>query len=141
MQECGLLVIIGCGQAKRPGTHKAADLYISGYFRLKLAYARSIVDDGSILILSGKYGFVRLDEEIESYDQHIGSVGAVTDATLQEPASWFRLLESEVIVLGGSDYVDRVRTLWPDSTAPLKGGLPQQMKWLKVQVERNPVEQ
>ena len=100
MQECGLLVIIGCGVAKRCGVHKAVDLYTSGYFRLKLAYARSIVDDGSILILSGKYGFVRLDEEIESYDQHIGSVGAVTDATLQEQASRFRLLQSEVIVLG-----------------------------------------
>ena len=141
MRVNGKLVIIGCGQAKRSGVHKAADLYTSGYFRLKLAYARSIVDDGSILILSGKYGFVRLDEEIESYDQHIGSVGAVTDATLQEQASRFQLLESEVIVLGGSDYVDRVRTLWPDSTAPLKGDLFQQMKWLKVQVERNPVEQ
>ena len=133
MQECGLLVIIGCGQAKRPDTHKAADLYISGYFRLKLAYARTITDDSSILILSGKYGFVRLDEEIESYDQHIVSAGAVSDATLREQASRFRV--REVIVLGGIDYVDRVRTLWPDSTAPLKGGLPQQMKWLKAQVE------
>ncbi len=135
-----MLVIIGCGVAKRSGVHKAADLYTSGYFRLKLAYARSIVDDGSILILSGKYGFVRLDEKIASYDQHIGSAGAITDATLQEQAFRIRLPESEVIVLGGSDYVDRVRQLCPESTAPLKGGLPQQMKWLKAQVERNPVE-
>jgi hypothetical protein len=135
MQVSGILVIIGCGRAKHPGIHKAADLYSSGYFQLKLAYARTITDDDSILILSGKYGFVRLDEEIESYDQHIGSVGAVTDATLQEQASRFRLPESDVIVLGGSDYVDRVRQLCPGSTAPLKGGLPQQMKWLKTQVE------
>jgi hypothetical protein len=130
-----LLVIIGCGQAKRPGTHKAADLYTSGYFRLKLDYARTITTDDSIFILSGKYGFVRLDEDIKSYDQHIGSAGAVTDATLQEQASRIRLRESEVIVLGGIDYVDRVRQLCPESTAPLKGGLPQQMKWLKAQVE------
>ena len=135
MQDCGLLVIIGCGRAKNPGTHKAVDLYTSGYFRLKLAYARSIAHDGTILILSGKYGFVRLDEDIVSYDQHISAEGAVSDATLSEQASRIRFGEPEVIVLGGSDYVRRVRLLWPDCKAPLKGGLPQHMKWLKSHVE------
>ena len=86
MQVNGKLVIIGCGVAKRSGVHKAADLYTSGYFRLKLAYARTITDDDSILILSGKYGFTRLDQEIASYDQHISENGAISDFTLKQQA-------------------------------------------------------
>jgi|TARA_B100001971_G_C17972349_1_gene423037 hypothetical protein len=132
-----LLVIIGCGQSKRAGTHEAASLYTSGYFRLKLAYARTIAKDDSILILSGKYGFVRLNERISSYDQHIGNVGAVSDASLREQATLLKNSNQGVVVLGGSDYVERVRRLWPDCTAPLNGGLPQQMKWLKAQIKRN----
>ncbi len=132
-----MLVIIGCGQSKRAGTHEAASLYTSGYFRLKLAYARTIAKDDSILILSGKYGFVRLNERISSYDQHIGNVGAVSDASLREQATLLKNSNQGVVVLGGSDYVERVRRLWPDCTAPLNGGLPQQMKWLKAQIKRN----
>jgi hypothetical protein len=132
-----LLVIIGCGQSKRAGTHEAASLYTSGYFRLKLAYARTIAKDDSILILSGKYGFVRLNERISSYDQHIDNVGAVSDASLREQATLLKNSDKGVVVLGGSDYVERVRRLWPDCAAPLNGGLPQQMKWLKAQIKRN----
>ena len=135
MQVNGMLVIIGCGVAKRCGVHKAADLYTSGYFRLKLAYARTITDDDSILILSGKYGFTRLDQEIASYNQHISENGAISDSTLKQQARGIKVRGGDVIVLGGKDYVERIRPLWVDCKTPLSGGLPQQMKWLKAQVE------
>jgi hypothetical protein len=139
MQNNEALVIIGCGQAKRLGVHKAADLYTSSYFRLKLAYARAITSDDTILILSGKYGFVKLNDEIASYDQHIGSAGAVTDATLRGQADRLHMRTSEVIVLGGNDYVKRMRRLWTDCKTPLNGigGIGDQMSWLKSQTAGN----
>ena len=98
-----MLVIVGCGKRKLKGTHSAAALYDSGYFRLKLKYARKIVDnEDSIMIISGKHGFLRLDEQIESYNQPIAGPGAVTLETLNQQARDLNILEEKsVVVLGG----------------------------------------
>jgi|APSaa5957512535_1039671.scaffolds.fasta_scaffold137880_2 hypothetical protein len=132
-----MLVIIGCGKRKLRGTHPAADLYDSGYFRLKLEYARKIVDaEDSIIILSGKHGFLKLDDKIECYNQPISGPGAVTLETLQQQAQDMDVLgEETVVVLGGKQYVSRVKRLWPDCMTPLKGGIGDQQHWLKTQID------
>jgi hypothetical protein len=136
-----MLVIIGCGKRKLKGTHPAVDIYDSAYFQLKLEYARKIVDDeNSIMILSGKHGFLQLNEKIESYNQPIDGPGGVTLETLQQQARDLNVLEEKyVIVLGGKQYVNRVKHLWPDCETPLKGGIGEQQRWLKTQTFNQPV--
>jgi len=131
-----MLVIVGCGNRKLKGMHPAGDLYDSVYFRLKLEYARKIAtNEDSIKILSGKYGFLHLDEMIECYDQQINQPGGVTLDTLRQQAQDMNVLEEKsVVVLGGKQYVSRVRCLWADCEAPLRGGIGEQQHWLKIQI-------
>lgn len=138
------LVIVGCGAKKHvSGRWRAADLYTGGYFKARLAYARTLTPDDHILILSAKFGFVNLDCLLPPYDLRLGDPGAITavEATLQlqfshqvmgEP-DW--LDHPEVVVLAGRDYVDLSRQLWPDLAAPLQGGIGQQLSWLKQATE------
>jgi len=132
-----MLVIVGCGKRKIEGIHPAADLYDSVYFQLKLEYARKIADsEDSIMILSGKHGFLHLDEMIESYNQPIDRPGGVTLETLHQQARDMNVLgENTVVVLGGKQYVSRARRLWADCEAPLRGGIGEQQHWLKTQVD------
>jgi len=71
---------------------------------------------------------------IVPYDQHISENGAISDSTLKQQARGIKIRGGDVIVLGGKDYVERIRPLWVDCKTPLSGGLPQQMKWLKAHV-------
>ena len=68
MIEDHRIVFIGCGKSKRRGKHKACDLYVGVYFRTYLTFARCLVEDDRIFILSAKYGVLGLDQVIESYD-------------------------------------------------------------------------
>lgn len=136
-----MLVVIPCGMAKRRTPSRAADLYIGAYFRSCLRYARSIAPDDRILILSGQYGFVGLDQTIAPYQQRLGEPGAISRATLREQISRRGLLnEQNVIVIGGRAYVAACRSIWPHAAAPLAGlgGVGYQRGWLRENMGRMP---
>lgn len=65
------LLIISCGDVKREGSHKAEELYIGLMFRKRLKFAHSLKDIDKIMILSGKYGLINLDDMIETYNQKL----------------------------------------------------------------------
>jgi hypothetical protein len=64
------VVLVACSDAKstRAGKHAAVDLYVSPLFRKSLDYARTLVGDRDIRILSALHGAVRLDARLAAYD-------------------------------------------------------------------------
>ena len=71
------IVLISCTSQKLPHRAKAKDLCVSPLFKLSLTYAYRLKPDGDgIYILSGKYGLLSLDQEIEPYDQTLNKMHA-----------------------------------------------------------------
>lgn len=66
------IILVSCGSEKHSGKHKAKDLYTGSLFTASLEYAQHIKQDNDrVYIVSGKYGLVPLDKEIESYDIYL----------------------------------------------------------------------
>ena len=63
------VALLGCSASKRPGVHKARDLYIGAFFRRALPIAERSCDE--TWILSARYGLVRLDQELPTYDEQL----------------------------------------------------------------------
>lgn len=101
-----MLVLTGCGSAKRKEIARAKDLYNSVYFKKKRAYAEAV--GNRWLILSAEHGVVEPDEALAPYDTTIQDV---------DPVAWGeRILEElpdlagvEVIVLAGAAYLDPIQ--------------------------------
>lgn len=91
------LVIAQCTDEKRDGTHPAKELYMtSDLFRAQRRYAEAVADDW--LILSAKYGLVRPDTEITSYDKTFDSGCTPTEPQQERKDEFFRLLAKKTLV-------------------------------------------
>lgn len=129
-----MLVIVPCGQSKRTTRAQAGVMYTGPYHRDCLDYARSIASPQEILILSAKYGLLRLTDWVEPYDLRMGEPGAVTADVVREQARSLGVLEEHpVIALGGIEYTRVCRAVWPGCVLPLAGvgGLGHQRRWLR----------
>lgn len=90
----GITYVIPCSGAKLDQPAPARDLYRGSMFRHTLENAeRSARMDSEqlgkparVLILSGLYGLVGLDQVLEPYEQRMDKPGSVTAATLTEQA-------------------------------------------------------
>jgi hypothetical protein len=58
-------VLISCASEKRLSWARAEDMYISPLFVKNLEYAKKILKPDAIHILSGKYGLLDLEDEID----------------------------------------------------------------------------
>jgi len=97
------VVLVQCTKSKRDGEHAARDLYDqSDYYCKQRAYAEAVADVW--FIQSAKYGLVRPDEVVESYNAHASN--------LDDPDGW----AAEI----AADLVDAVGT---DVTVELLGGM------------------
>lgn len=105
--------LIACAKRKKKTDVKikAVDLYISVHFKLSLEYARKRFTDDRIYILSDKYGLVKLDREIGTYNMSLKEMehterlawGAkVIDQLRQEG---YNLDTDEFEILAGAMYV------------------------------------
>lgn len=129
-----MVVVIPCGGKKRPGRWKAFQLYSGPYFEKALAAALRLTTKDRIFILSGKHGLLRLDQEVDSYEQRIDAPGAITAPAVAEQAAALGIArEPSVVVLAGSVYAGIAKTVWPDAQTPLLGlpGMGYQMQFLK----------
>lgn len=121
------VVVIPCGGKKLDRPAPAAALYVGSYFAAALAAALATTTPDRIRILSGRYGFVRLERELEPYEQRIDEPGAITNGELVFQAAADDLLggaRRRVVVLAGSAYADRaveVLGLGHDLELPLEG--------------------
>ena len=64
-----MIVFIGCGKKKKNYKCKAMDMYIGNYFTTCLEFARKLVSDRNIFILSAKYGVIHLNDIIIPYEK------------------------------------------------------------------------
>jgi hypothetical protein len=90
-----------------------------------------------VRILSAKHGLIGLTDIIAPYNRKLGDPSSITESTLTEQAEAQELLAEKVVVLGGRLYAGLCRKVWRDVEAPLdgKGGLAQQIAWMKKQLE------
>ena len=77
-------VLIPCVSKKLNKRAKAQDMYISPLFKKALAYARTLVDDKDIYILSAKHYVLKLNDEIEPYNV---TIAGESDSKIHEWAS------------------------------------------------------
>lgn len=77
------IVVIPCSGPKLAHRARAADLYIGSTFVEALDVARTITQDDRIRVLSGRYGFLRLSDIVEPYEQKIDADGAISPAELR----------------------------------------------------------
>lgn len=131
------LVIIPCGAKKHQSKTVAAKMYQGPYFKACLRYAQSIIRRDSILILSAKYGFLRLNQEIEPYELTLGDPGCVTAADLRKQCDALSLSERNDVALGGKRYTSMCRAVWPNVLTPVPSvGIGKQMQWMKHHLGR-----
>jgi hypothetical protein len=134
------LVVIACGGKKSdaPGKIPAEERYTGNYFQA--CRQASEVMDGATMVLSAKYGFIPLTEEIENYNVKMGGKDSVRLGFVRQQVKNLGLEDAKVTVLGGEQYVKAARQIWPDAEAPLKGGIGQQLKQLAGMYEGEALE-
>lgn len=99
------VALIGCGKAKRPGRHRARDLYTGPLFRAALAHAERTA--ARVFVLSALHGLLSLDAELDAYEQRLAGTGeqrqawgrAVVDRLLAEVPGVL-----DVTIYAGADY-------------------------------------
>lgn len=132
-----MIVIISCGKKKKDVMSPAYALYQGTYFKLNLAYAEKLTKDlKQIYILSAKYGLVSAFQKIEPYNLKMGEKGCII--SIKNQVKELELEdEKDVIVLGGSLYVNICKEVWPNCETPLrgKGGIGKQLRYLKTVLE------
>lgn len=124
-----MLIVIPCGNSKRNGLSRADRMYTGGYHKMCLKFARSLVDDNEILILSAKYGFIRLDTVIMPYDVSFTKTPkkAITIEELKDQISYDGL----VVALGGKAYTEKCKAVFPHCVTPLPTKtIGYQVKWM-----------
>lgn len=108
-------VVVGCGARKAELPASIADLYTGSYHAQCVRAATRLTDRSRVVILSGRYGLVRLTDPTvrEPYEQRIDQPGAVTTEELQAQADRLGLawpLE-RIIVLAGKAYTAPILTV------------------------------
>ena len=82
------ILLVGCVKTKRPGRHTAMNLYNSSLFEGRRAYAERT--GRPWFILSAHYGFLRPNQEIDSYDLGMG------DLSSRQRAEWAERVLSDL---------------------------------------------
>lgn len=126
-----LVVVVPCGRRKRDRPVPAGAMYLGSYHHACRRYARRIGAD-RVLVLSARYGLLELQERIEPYDLRMGQSGCVDADTIRLQAQRLGVLDADVVVVGGTDYVERAAVVWPDAALPLRGcrGIGEQLRRL-----------
>jgi len=76
------IAIISCVKKKVKYSAKARDLYTSPLFTKTLKYTETVLQPDKIFILSAKHGLLKLDNEIEPYDE------TLKDKSRDEQREW-----------------------------------------------------
>lgn len=140
------VVVIPCSKVKGTKKTLAMNLYTGRYYGSCLRYARSLVATPatSILILSAKYGLVRLHQEIEPYDLEMRAPEAVMAPAVRQRAVALGLHEMPALILGGSHYTMRASYAFPRniclSSCLVDRGIGAQMQWMERNHGRPPAQ-
>lgn len=130
------VVLIACSSRKLNWKARAEDLYQGTLFRASLAWARSQAPD-TILVLSAKYGLVRLDEVIEPYDLTLNELPAAevrgwSERVLLQLRSRFNPEQDRFIFLAGERYRRFLEPRLANMETPLAAlRIGEQVSWLQ----------
>lgn len=113
-----MTIIITCGRSKRRQPCQAHQMYVSVRAKLLLNYALTNAAPEDFRILSAKYGFLKLTDEIEPYELLMGDPGSVTTEILRQQTDG---MTKPIYVAGSKKYVDAVQAVWPDAVDVLAG--------------------
>ncbi len=134
------IVLISCVSKKLNHKARAEELYISSLFKLNMKYALSLNPD-KIFILSAKYGLIKLDEEIEPYNETLnekkdGEIKEWAEEVLKKLAKEADLENDEITFLAGEKYRKHLLPNIKNYKIPLKGlGIGKQLEFLKHKTE------
>ncbi len=130
------IVLISCASKKLNHKALAKELYISQLFKLNMKYAQSLNPD-KIFILSAKYGLLKPEEEIDSYNETLNKktdseIKTWAEKVLLELKKEADLEKDEIIFLAGEKYRKYLIPKIKNYKTPLKGlGIGKQLKFLK----------
>lgn len=128
-------VLISCVSKKLNYRSKAQDLYISPLFRKNLQYAKALNPD-QILILSAKYGLVKLSREINPYDKTLNKMRSNetkvwANSVLNQLKKVSDLECDEFIFLAGKNYRKFLLPHIKHYKIPMEGlRIGKQLQWL-----------
>lgn len=88
--------------------NQAGLLYVGSYFSSALKWARSVTTDPNILIISAKYGLLKLNDFISPYNLKMGDPGSVTVEALKKQTYFFNLHDSFVFCLAAKPYAKKL---------------------------------
>ncbi len=80
------VVLVPCSAGKVDHPAAAGELYTGSLHRMARA-AAGAWPGAEVLVVSGRYGFLRLDDVVEPYEQRIDGPGAITPAELRRQAA------------------------------------------------------
>jgi hypothetical protein len=86
-------LIVQCGAGKLPGAHRVADLYTGPLWSTLRRVERETSIARDVYVLSAKYGIVRMDKVVESYDAQ--AVDRVTEAHHVHVTELVRMVEAQ----------------------------------------------
>lgn len=116
------VIIVACGAKKAAGPTTAGSMYVGRYHKAARRAADALTaEEGTVYILSARYGLLRLDDVIEPYDQRAGAPGAIGVADLARQAEALGISGAEVTALTPAAYTAMIRKVWPEATATLAG--------------------
>jgi DNA-binding CsgD family transcriptional regulator len=99
------IVLVGCTVHKRRGRWPAEQLYLGRIFGAALGYARTLVEDPQIRVLSARHGLVALSTEIDWYDERLTGARRRRRWAVQVSTGIAELAPCRIVVLAGRAYV------------------------------------
>lgn len=104
------IALVACVKEKQNTSTKAKDMYVSVAFKAWMNYAESW-GANQIYILSGKYGLLELEDEIEPYDFNLNFVKSQerklwAQEVIQKLGDKAILNEDQFLVLANSIYAE-----------------------------------
>ncbi|MER0476954.1 DUF6884 domain-containing protein [Streptomyces sp. Edi2] len=117
------LIVVPCASRKSDQAVAAAEqMYIGSYHLAARKAALAVIGSREqLLVLSAKFGLLRLSDHILAYDLTSGQPGTVGPQALREQAHHLAVTGCRVTVLAGLRYAALARHVWTDLHHPLAG--------------------
>ena len=120
------IVLISCVSQKENTAVVAEKMYKSPLFRKSLAYARGLVPNDAIYILSAKHHLLPLNKEIEPYNETLNKMlkkdrTAWGEKVIEQLKKVTNLQDDKFIILAGKKYIEPIKDSLTNIELPLKG--------------------
>lgn len=136
-----MIVLIGCVKTKQNHPAPARELYCSPLFRYAFQFARTLVDERNIYILSAEYGLVPSGSVIRPYERTLNSMSEAEKMrwayhVCQQMEKAGITPNDRITYLCGENYRKYIIRRYPNACIPLRGvPFGRQLAWYKQRTE------